>query len=71
VKSLNTVIVMITMLALGFPAPIALAQSGYQPEPKTPNRLIWVSGQLDRRAYKEATALGWSLYESFTIAAER
>ena len=38
---------------------------------KTPNRLIWVSGQLDRRAYKEASALGWSLYESFTIAAER
>jgi hypothetical protein len=38
---------------------------------KTPNRLIWVSGQLDRRAYKDATALGWSIYENFTIAAER
>ena len=38
---------------------------------KTPNRLIWVSGQLDRRAYKDASALGWSIYENFTIAAER
>jgi hypothetical protein len=38
---------------------------------KTPNRLIWLSGQMDRRAYKEATARGWAVYENFTIAAER
>ena len=38
---------------------------------KAPDRLIWVSGQLDRRANKEAHALGWNVYENFTIAAER
>ncbi len=38
---------------------------------KTPNRLIWISGQMDRRAHKEATARGWTVYENFTIAAER
>ncbi len=38
---------------------------------KAPTRLIWLSGQMDRRAYKQASALGWSVYESFTIAAER
>ena len=38
---------------------------------KTPNRLIWLSGQMDRRAHKEATARAWTVYESFTIAAER
>jgi len=36
-----------------------------------PNRLIWVSGQLDRRADKEARALGWTVFENFTIASER
>jgi hypothetical protein len=38
---------------------------------KTPNRLIWVSGQLDKRADKEGRALGWMVYENFTIASER
>ena len=38
---------------------------------KTPNRLIWISGQMDRRAHKEATARAWAVYENFTIAAER
>ena len=38
---------------------------------KAPTRLIWLSGQIDRRAYKQASALGWTVYESFTIAAER
>jgi hypothetical protein len=38
---------------------------------KTPNRLIWLSGQMDRRADKEVTARGWTVFESFTIAAER
>lgn len=38
---------------------------------KARNRLIWLSGQMDRRAYKAATDRGWTVYESFTIAAER
>jgi hypothetical protein len=38
---------------------------------KAPNRLIWLSGQMDRRAYKEVTARAWTVYENFTIAAER
>ena len=36
---------------------------------RAPNRLIWLSGQMDRRAYKPASALGWTVFESFTIAA--
>jgi hypothetical protein len=38
---------------------------------KTPNRLIWLSGQMDRRAYKAVTARAWTVFENFTIAAER
>jgi hypothetical protein len=38
---------------------------------KTPDRLIWLSGQMDKRADKEAKALGWTVFENFTIAAER
>lgn len=38
---------------------------------KAPNRLIWLSGQMDHRAYKAAMDRGWTVYESFTIAAER
>jgi hypothetical protein len=47
------------------------ARFAERPDLKTPDRLIWLSGQMDRRANKEASALGWTVYESFTIAAER
>jgi hypothetical protein len=38
---------------------------------KSPNRLIWLSGRMDRRAYKAVTARGWTVDENFSIAAER
>jgi len=47
------------------------AQFAQREDLRAPNRLIWLSGQMDRRAYKQASALGWNVFESFTIAAER
>ena len=38
---------------------------------RAPSRLGWVSGQFSPRARKEFERRGWSIYENFTIAAER
>jgi hypothetical protein len=38
---------------------------------KAPDRLAWLSGQLSPRARKEVAARGWTIDESYTIAAER
>jgi hypothetical protein len=47
------------------------AQFADREDLKAPDRLIWLSGQMDRRGHQEASARGWTVYESFTIAAER
>ena len=38
---------------------------------RAPKRLVWLSGQMSPLARKQSEALGWSVYESFSIAAER
>src|SRR5262249_884172 len=38
---------------------------------KAPDRMVWVCGRMDARAYKEATARRWTVFETFTIATER
>jgi hypothetical protein len=38
---------------------------------KAPKRIAWLSGQMSPRAQKEVGARGWTVYESFTVAAER
>ena len=38
---------------------------------KAPVRLAWVSGQFSPKGHKEFEKRGWSVFESFTIAAER
>lgn len=38
---------------------------------RTPRRLAWLSGQFSPRARKEFEARGWTVFESFTVAAER
>jgi hypothetical protein len=38
---------------------------------KVAKRIAWLSGRMSPRAQKEFTARGWTVYESFTIAAER
>ena len=36
-----------------------------------PERLAWLSGQMSPRARKQSEGQGWTVFESFTIAAER
>jgi len=38
---------------------------------RAPSRLGWLSGETSKRARKGFEALGWTIYESFTIAGER
>jgi len=38
---------------------------------KAPQRTAWLSGQMSPRARKQFEELGWTVFESFTIAAER
>jgi len=38
---------------------------------KAPERTAWLSGQMSPRARKQFEELGWTVFESFTIAAER
>jgi hypothetical protein len=38
---------------------------------KGPARVAWVSGQFSPRARKEFEARGWTIYENFTVGAER
>ena len=38
---------------------------------RAPKRLVWLSGQMSPLARKQSEAQGWSVYESFSIAAER
>ena len=38
---------------------------------KAPERTAWLSGQMSPRARKELGGRGWTVLESFTIAAER
>jgi hypothetical protein len=38
---------------------------------KAPQRTAWLSGQMSPRARKQCEGQGWTVFESFTIAAER
>ncbi len=38
---------------------------------KAPERTAWLSGQMSPRARKELGRRGWTVFETFTIAAER
>jgi len=38
---------------------------------RAPQRLAWLSGEMSPRAHSQFEKLGWSIYQSFTIAAER
>ena len=38
---------------------------------EAPQRVAWISGQLSRRAQKEFESRHWTIYETFSISAER
>ena len=64
--------------ALVVPAPVdyvawnrRAARFAQRDDLRAPHRTAWVSGQMSRRAHKQFEGLGWFVFESFTIAAER
>jgi hypothetical protein len=48
-----------------------IARAGQRADLKAPKRTVWVSGRVSQHARKELTQRGWTVDESFTIAAER
>jgi hypothetical protein len=38
---------------------------------RAPERIAWISGRYSPRAWHELEKRGWSLFESYTVAAER
>lgn len=64
--------------AMVLPAPVdyvawteRTARATQREDFQAPRRIAWLSGQLSPRARKELSARGWTVQESFTIAAER
>ena len=60
------------------PAPVdyiawtqGIARLAQRDDLKAPKRLAWLSGQMSPRARKQSEGQGWTVFESFTIAAER
>ena len=48
-----------------------VARAADRPDLKAAKRVAWLSGRMSPRAKKEFSQRGWSVEESFTIAAER
>jgi hypothetical protein len=64
--------------ALLVPAPVdyvawtqRTARFAQRDDLKAPQRTAWLSGQMSPRARKQFEGQGWTVFESFTIAAER
>ena len=64
--------------ALLVPAPVdyvawtqGIARLAQRDDLRAPKRTAWLSGQMSPRARKQSERLGWTVFESFTIAAER
>ena len=64
--------------ALMVPAPVdyvawtqRIARFAQRDDLKAPQRMAWLSGQMSPRARKQFERQGWTVFESFTIAAER
>ena len=60
------------------PAPVdyiawtqGIARLAQRDDLKAPRRMAWLSGQMSPRARKQSEGQGWTVFESFTIAAER
>jgi hypothetical protein len=48
-----------------------IARAADRDDLKAPRRVVWLSGRMSPRARKEFTQRGWTVEESFTVAAER